>query len=396
MKRIIVFIFGILFLSIYANAQQKEKYYAIDGSSWSSDRYRIWHELSLWKEKDTGISYMIKTQKFTKDMASRMADNIRTIKETLSSIRKLNSGLDILHDAESKEIWDKHKIKVESARASNNELFYLTELKDMYNLILKEYTFVEKFLLNATHQNLDETEVQLFFDEAEVKLSNTISISSTFQGKVLSKLAEMEMVLNLQDKSPEKVLSKSGVGTYYTLKGVKMQDTESRDENEKDMRADLETAFTKMHHSEKINDKEYSELKKLTTFLFTSLQDIRSSNERFAIVNKEIGRKNMQRTFPEADFDIYLASNNEVCYFIEIKDTYNGLVGIYDILHKIAAKGTDEDTDKSETTYELFAPRDYQGNTLDFLVKKVHTSLDGLNKKKKRITDKIEAEGKHV
>lgn len=388
-----VLIIILLLLSINAQSQQARKFYAIDGTSWLSQKERDQREELLWKEIDLSIRYAEISQNCSPEFLDLYAGMSDDFKSALYSLRAKNNSLRILYSEGIKKELDRHNVKIEQVYSSNNESFYMKELGDAYNVLLDGYDLVYAVSRRMSDSdyfdlNADElTKIILYNKQYKEARKDYLSIA----GKIDEVLKQMNYsgelpVLSASPKTEEYIPF-----FFYAIDGLRFISREGRDNYDTKLEAKIVAVLDDLRANAVLDEKLIADLEDENRTVFECFSAFKRINGKLRVLSDEKVRYAVQTKYPDMDLNSYKALNNEMCYLRELKDMYDGLTGMYDIitglLEDVEKRNKENIANKNHSGKVLTAEinfeelRDSQGNSPDEVVNKTVLAVNKLNEK---------------
>ncbi|NDV68155.1 hypothetical protein [Dysgonomonas sp. 25] len=136
--------------TLYATAQDKDLFYAIDGSEWLTEGLRDDRENTLWEELHLNIRYLRVADKETdiqvdkESLAASLQELAVVVEEAIRYSRQQDQTLNELLTPEVRKYLEEKDIHFVTSAAANKERFIMKELCELYNIYLEGFDYLYK------------------------------------------------------------------------------------------------------------------------------------------------------------------------------------------------------------------------------------------------------------
>lgn len=344
MKKTILFLlFSIIISTVHA--QEVGYFYAIDGSKWATAKARDRQEDSLHKELLDYIEKMDKNGHFKgeekKALKEKIIESINVEKDFIKTIREINNYIpeSLYPILEARGITTK-------SRSSTGEVFMYEELKDVFELIVDSFKY--KYNLCKSLSAISPKDGSL--DDISETLTNKLDeIFQAFNIKNEKSLATLKIIQDIYSSEKENIENKAVDEVFYAIDGSSYFNQQQRDKYEMSLFDDI---LDKIKDNPKmfVNKEELDDIYRLAELISRSPNVIRILDIVF--IDKGLTSKK-DKIFP--------AYNNEVFSNIDIRDCFNYLISIHEILDKMA---DDVAIYNEKVVYlDLLKTQDHNGDT---------------------------------
>lgn len=189
MKKYLLFIL-LLANSFLSAAQDKEIFYAIDGSEWVSEGLRDDRENSLWEELHFNIHYLriadkeCSIQIDRRNFAGSLQDLAVVIEEAIRYSRQQNEELEELLTPQVNEYLQEKDILLIPSQAKNKEAFVMEELCSLYNSYLEGFDFLYRTLNEISDPMQEKLDLTSFMNgKLNLLVEDISSRTKTFKNK---------------------------------------------------------------------------------------------------------------------------------------------------------------------------------------------------------------------
>lgn len=385
-------LFFILFV-VFNNliSAQQERFYAIDGSEWVSEKDRDAREETLWDEVSLHIDYIKKRKLHYSDLAENYSQIMPLFKDLFASCREVNAGFkDIVMEKGEEFRLIKDKVKLNTARASNKEMFYVENLRLVYNIGIDQFDIVSTHLKDIVNYDLGISDERPTTDlERFAKNGADMEILGKDVIKTTAILKEAVKDYNKKEKPALKGKSSTGVSgkkdIYYAFDGREYKTLKGRDNYEQRLKDKYNRIFAMAETNGLFKDQKNAEdMKTLIFGNFDLMKKVRSFNETVSFLEDDEIKKKIKSMFPRKNLTTHTARNKELCYIKEIHDVYEPLLGIFEIYasvleyledlckENIKAKKKGEDNAVVSISMDIEDQKDSKGFSHKELMEKVN------------------------